>query len=35
MNTVLLSSAYLPPVSFFTAIKSGGDVLIAVAVMFL
>ena len=28
MNTVLLSSAYLPPVSFFTAIKSGGDVLI-------
>lgn len=28
MNTVLLSSAYLPPVSFFTAINSGGDVLI-------
>ena len=28
MQTVLLSSAYLPPVSFFTAIKSGGDVLI-------
>lgn len=28
MDTVLLSSAYLPPVSFFTAIKSGGDVLI-------
>ena len=28
MNTVLLCSAYLPPVSFFTAINSGGDVLI-------
>lgn len=28
MNTVLLSSAYLPPISFFTAINSGGDVLI-------
>ena len=28
METVLLSSAYLPPVSFFTAINSGGDVLI-------
>ena len=28
MDTVLLSSAYLPPVSFFTAINSGGDVLI-------
>ena len=28
MQTILLSSAYLPPVSFFTAIKSGGDVLI-------
>ena len=28
MQTVLLSSAYLPPVSFFTAIKNGGDVLI-------
>lgn len=28
MNTVLLSSAYLPPVSFFTAINSGGDVVI-------
>lgn len=28
MNTVLLSSAYLPPVSFFTAINNGGDVLI-------
>lgn len=28
MESVLLSSAYLPPVSFFTAIKSGGDVLI-------
>ena len=28
MQTVLLPSAYLPPVSFFTAINSGGDVLI-------
>jgi len=28
MQTVLLSSAYLPPISFFTAINSGGDVLI-------
>jgi len=28
METILLSSAYLPPVSFFTAINSGGDVLI-------
>lgn len=28
MDTVLLSSAYLPPVNFFTAIKNGGDVLI-------
>lgn len=28
MNTILLCSAYLPPVSFFTAINSGGDVLI-------
>lgn len=28
MQDVLLCSAYLPPVSFFTAIKSGGDVLI-------
>ena len=28
MENILLSSAYLPPVSFFTAIKSGGDVLI-------
>lgn len=28
MDSILLSSAYLPPVSFFTAIKSGGDVLI-------
>ena len=28
MQTILLSSAYLPPVSFFTAINSGGDVLI-------
>jgi len=28
METTLLCSAYLPPVSFFTAIKSGGDVLI-------
>ena len=28
MQTVLLTSAYLPPVSFFTAINSGGDVLI-------
>ena len=28
MDTALLSSAYLPPVSFFTAINSGGDVLI-------
>ena len=27
MDTVLLCSAYLPPVSFFTAINSGGDVL--------
>ena len=27
METVLLSSAYLPPVSFFTAMNSGGDVL--------
>jgi hypothetical protein len=28
MQDTLLSSAYLPPVSFFTAIKNGGDVLI-------
>ena len=28
METTLLSSAYLPPVSFFTAINKGGDVLI-------
>jgi hypothetical protein len=28
METILLPSAYLPPVSFFTAINSGGDVLI-------
>jgi len=28
MESILLSSAYLPPISFFTAIKSGGDVLI-------
>ena len=28
MQKILLSSAYLPPVGFFTAIKSGGDVLI-------
>ncbi|MCQ2068670.1 MAG: WbqC family protein [Bacteroidaceae bacterium] len=28
MQDTLLCSAYLPPVSFFTAIKSGGDVLI-------
>lgn len=28
MESVLLSSAYLPPVSFFTAINCGGDVLI-------
>ena len=28
MLTTLLSSAYLPPISFFTAINSGGDVLI-------
>ena len=28
MDTVLLCSAYLPSVSFFTAINSGGDVLI-------
>ena len=28
MQTILLSSAYLPPISFFTAINSGGDVLI-------
>ena len=28
MDTVLLCSAYLPPISFFTAINSGGDVLI-------
>ena len=28
MQTTLLCSAYLPPVSFFTAINSGGDVLI-------
>ena len=28
METTLLCSAYLPPVSFFTAINSGGDVLI-------
>lgn len=28
MDTILLCSAYLPPVSFFTAINSGGDVLI-------
>ena len=27
METVLLSSAYLPPVSFFTAMNTGGDVL--------
>jgi len=28
MDTILLCSAYLPPVSFFTAIKKGGDVVI-------
>ena len=28
MQTILLTSAYMPPVSFFTAINSGGDVLI-------
>ncbi len=28
MDNMLLCSAYLPPVNFFTAIKSGGDVLI-------
>ena len=28
MDSILLCSAYLPPVSFFTAINSGGDVLI-------
>ena len=28
MQTTLLCSAYLPPVSFFTAINNGGDVLI-------
>ena len=28
MHTILLNSAYLPPISFFTAINSGGDVLI-------
>ena len=28
METTLLCSAYLPPVSFFTAINNGGDVLI-------
>jgi len=28
MPNTLLSSAYLPPISFFTAINSGGDVLI-------
>ena len=28
MPTTLLSSAYLPPISFFTAINNGGDVLI-------
>ena len=28
METILLSSAYLPPINFFTAINSGGDVLI-------
>ena len=28
MDNTLLCSAYLPPVNFFTAIKSGGDVLI-------
>ena len=28
MQSILLCSAYLPPVSFFTAINSGGDVLI-------
>ncbi len=28
MDNVLLCSAYLPPISFFTAINSGGDVLI-------
>ena len=28
MPTTLLSSAYLPPINFFTAINSGGDVLI-------
>lgn len=28
MDSTLLCSAYLPPVNFFTAIKSGGDVLI-------
>ena len=28
MDNTLLCSAYLPPVNFFTAIKSGGDILI-------
>ena len=28
MDTILLTSAYLPPISFFTAINSGGDVLV-------
>ena len=28
MDNTLLCSAYLPPVNFFTVIKSGGDVLI-------
>ena len=28
MDTILLCSTYLPPVSFFTAINRGGDVLI-------
>ena len=28
MPTTLLSSAYLPPINFFTAFNSGGDVLI-------
>ena len=28
MDTILLCSAYLPPIEFFTAINNGGDVLI-------
>ena len=28
MDTILLTSAYLPPISFFTAINRGGDVLV-------